>query len=297
VPGRSSYRVAGVPGDSLTSRFSVVGVRVLGPRDLAAARAVIARDPVVNVFVDSLVQASGLDPRRGAEVWGYVEHGELRSLCHAGGNLVPVEADEPALRAFTSYALRRGRNCFQIVGPARAVKVLWAGLEPRWGPAREVRPDQPFMAISSPPAIAPDPRVRRVEPVELDSLYPACVAMYTEEVGVPPQTGPDGTFYRSRVAELIRTGRAFAWIEDGRVVFKAEVGAVGTRACQIQGVWVDPSRRGKGIAGPAMATVVDLALEIAPVVTLYVNSFNAPARAAYQRVGFRTIDTFATVLF
>ena len=29
---------------------------------------VIARDPVVNGFVDSLVQASGLDPRRGAEV-------------------------------------------------------------------------------------------------------------------------------------------------------------------------------------------------------------------------------------
>ena len=32
-----------------------------------------------------------------------------------------------------------------------------------------------------------------------------------------------------------------------------------------------------------MATVVDLARSIAPVVTLYVNSFNAPARAAYQR--------------
>ena len=96
---------------------------------------------------------------------------------------------------------------------------------------------------------------------------------------------------------MIRTGRAFAWIENGEVVFKAEVGAVGTGACQIQGVWVEPSRRGEGLAAPAMATVVDLARSIAPVVTLYVNSFNAPARAAYQRVGFRTIATFATVLF
>ncbi|HZO69721.1 MAG TPA: GNAT family N-acetyltransferase [Kribbellaceae bacterium] len=274
-----------------------MGVRVLGPRDLAAARAVIGRDPVVNVFVDSLVQASGLDPRRGAEVWGYVDKGDLRAICHAGGNLVPVEADDIALRAFTAYALRRGRSCFQIVGPARAVQILWQGLEPSWGPAREVRPDQPFMVIGSDPAIAPDPRVRRVEPVELDLLYPACVAMYTEEVGVPPQTGPDGSFYRARVAELIRTGRAFAWIENGEVVFKAEVGAVGTGACQIQGVWVEPSRRGEGLAAPAMATVVDLARSIAPVVTLYVNSFNAPARRAYQRVGFRTIATFATVLF
>jgi uncharacterized protein len=274
-----------------------VGVRVLGPRDLTAARAVIARDPVVNVFVDSLVQASGLDPRRGAEVWGYVDQGELQALCHAGGNLVPVEADDRALRAFTSYALRRGRNCFQIVGPAAAVRQLWAGLEPGWGPAREVRFDQPFMVIDAAPAIAPESRVRLVEPVELPVLYPACVAMYTEEVGVPPQTGPDGTYYRARVAELIRAGRAFAWIEDGVVVFKAEVGAVGTGVCQIQGVWVEPSRRGQGLAAPAMAAAVELARTIAPVVTLYVNAFNVPARAAYQRVGFRTVETFATVLF
>lgn len=252
---------------------------------------------MINVFVDSLVQASGLDPRRGAEVWGYVDKGVLQSLCHAGGNMVPVEADEPALRAFAAYALRRGRNCFQILGPARAVEVLWTALEPYWGPAREVRDSQPFMVIDSEPAIGPDPLVRRVEPVELSVLYPASVAMYTEEVGMPPQTGPDGTFYRSRVAELIRVGRAFARIENGKVVFKAEVGSVGSGVCQIQGVWVDPARRGEGLAAPGMAAVVELARQISPVVTLYVNAFNIPARAAYERVGFRTIETFATILF
>jgi len=274
-----------------------VGVRVLGPHDLAAARAVIARDAVVNVFVDSLVQTSGLDPRRGAEVWGYVEKGVLEALCHAGGNMVPVGAGEAALRAFGAYALRRGRNCFQILGPAYAVEQLWTVLEPHWGPAREVRDNQPFMVIDEAPQVEPDPLVRAVEPVELPILYPACVAMYTEEVGVPPQTGPDGTFYRSRVAELIRAGRAFARIEDGRVVFKAEVGSVGTGVCQIQGVWVDPEFRGRGLAAPGMAAVVELARQIAPVVTLYVNAFNTPALAAYERVGFRTIETFATILF
>jgi predicted GNAT family acetyltransferase len=153
------------------------------------------------------------------------------------------------------------------------------------------------MVIDGPPEVEPDPLVRAVEPVDLGILYPACVAMYTEEVGVPPQTGPDGTFYRSRVAELIRAGRAFARIEDGKVVFKAEVGSVGTGVCQIQGVWVDPERRGQGLAAPGMAAVVELARQIAPVVTLYVNAFNTPARAAYERVGFRTVETFATILF
>src|SRR5229473_225401 len=56
--------------------------------------------------------------------------------------------------------------------------------------------------------------------------------------------------------------------------------------------------RGRGIAAHGMATVVAIALEsIAPVVTLYVNDFNAPARAAYRRVGFAEAGTFMSVLF
>jgi hypothetical protein len=31
--------------------------------------------------------------------------------------------------------------------------------------------------------------------------------------------------------------------------------------------------------------------------SLYVNSFNAPALAAYRRIGFRQVGRYATVLF
>jgi predicted GNAT family acetyltransferase len=90
----------------------------------------------------------------------------------------------------------------------------------------------------------------------------------------------------------------FARIEDGEVVFKAEVGAATPHACQVQGVWVHPDRRGAGLAAPAMAAVVEQVLRtIAPVVTLYVNEHNTPARAVYDRVGFQRTATFTTVLF
>ena len=36
---------------------------------------------------------------------------------------------------------------------------------------------------------------------------------------------------------------------------------------------------------------------VAPVVSLYVNDFNLPARRAYQRVGFDNVGTFSSVLF
>jgi uncharacterized protein len=178
------------------------------------------------------------------------------------------------------------------------VSWLWSLLESSWGPARDVRANQPLMAMSDRPRVAPDPLVRRVRPVELDILYPACVAMFTEEVGVSPSNGDGGALYRARVAELIAQGRAFARIEGGRVVFKAEIGAATSEVCQVQGVWVEPTLRGRGLANGGMAAVVAQAqATMAPVVSLYVNDFNLPARAAYKKVGFAEVGTFMSVLF
>jgi predicted GNAT family acetyltransferase len=274
-------------------------LRVLRPADLREVTELLARDPVADVFVASRVEAAGLDPHRlGGEMWGHVVDGRLDALCHAGANLVPVQAGPDAVRAFAERARRQGRRCASIVGDRDAVAGMWEILEASWGPARDVRGCQPLLAIDHAPLVAPDPHVRAVRPDELDLLVPACVAMFTEEVGISPISADGGSLYRSRVAELIRTGRSFARIEDGRVVFKAEVGAVTAAACQVQGVWVPPDLRGRGLSVPGMAAVVEHALrDIAPVVSLYVNDYNTAARAAYRTVGFCDRGTFMSVLF
>jgi predicted GNAT family acetyltransferase len=47
-----------------------------------------------------------------------------------------------------------------------------------------------------------------------------------------------------------------------------------------------------------MAAVVATCLrDVAPAVSLYVNDFNEPARRSYERVGFKQVGTFASVLF
>ncbi|MFF9073099.1 GNAT family N-acetyltransferase [Streptomyces sp. NPDC014735] len=274
--------------------------RVLEPSDLGAALAVLESDPVANAFVTSRVRIAGLDPwRLGGEMWGWYADGRLRSLCYSGANLVPICAGPEAVRAFADRARRAGRRCSSIVGPAEPTARLWQLLEPGWGPAREVRAHQPLMVTESPSAdIAPDPLVRRIRKDEMDVLMPACVAMFTEEVGVSPLAGDGGLLYQARVAELIGAGRSFARIEDGRVVFKAEIGAATPQACQIQGVWVAPEHRGRGLSETGMAAVLRYALaDVAPVVSLYVNDFNTPARRAYARVGFRETGAFMSVLF
>jgi uncharacterized protein len=274
-------------------------VRILDDRHLDEAVAILDSDPVSNVFVSSRVHVAGLDPGRlGAQMWGYHRDGRLTALCYSGANLVPVAADAEASRHFADKARSQGRRCSSIVGPVGPVTQLWNALRPYWGPARAVRAAQPVMTTTTASPVAPDPAVRRVTMKDFDTLYPACVAMFTEEVGISPQIGDGGVLYRARVAELIRSGRAFARIEGGRVVFKAEIGAVTPQACQVQGVWVNPELRGRRYAVHGMATVVNEALRsVAPAVSLYVNDFNAPARATYRRVGLRDVNTFMSVMF
>ena len=213
-------------------------------------------------------------------MWGFVPGGRLTSACYAGPTWSRSGRRRPPRPPSRAGARLQGRRCSSIVGPAEAVAQMWELLRPYWGQPREIREAQPVMAISGPPRVAADPHLRRVRSSELDVLLPASVAMFTEEVGVSP-LGPDGgVAYRARVAELIALGRAFARIEDGRVMFKAEIGAVTPHACQVQGVWVRPELRGQGLAVAGMAAVVSEALRsIAPMVSLYVNDFNARARA------------------
>ncbi|MEV0620246.1 GNAT family N-acetyltransferase [Nonomuraea sp. NPDC050404] len=273
--------------------------RVLDDSDRDEVLALLDSDPVANVFVSSRVRAVGLNPARlGGQMWGFGPRGGLVSLCYAGANMVPVNAGPEAVHAFADRARKQGRRCSSVVGPVDAVSLLWERLEPHWGRARAIRWAQPVMATSQKPSVPADPLVRRVRPEEFETLLPACVAMFTEEVGVSPNLGDGGALYRTRVAELIRIGRSYARIDDGRVVFKAEVGAVTPHACQIQGVWVAPELRGRGHAAAGMAAVVEAAMGcFAPVVTLYVNDYNHSARAVYKKVGFHEVDTFMSVLF
>jgi uncharacterized protein len=275
------------------------GVRVLGPSDLDEFQRLAALDPVVNVFVAHRARTTNLEPRwLGGEMWGRFEGDELRAACHVGANLVPVQATPDDARVFAERALTRGRTVSTIVGPQPAVRAFWDTVAVSWGRPREQRWDQPHLEIREQPHVAPDPGVRRTTMDDVAVLYPACVAMYTEEVGISPETGGGADLYRTRVHQLVARGWSFARIDDGEVVFKAEVACVSPYAAQVQGVWVSPPLRGTGLGTAGMAAVVQaVRRDIAPAVSLYVNDYNIAARRVYERVGFVRTATFATVMF
>lgn len=264
-------------------------------RDGAAVRRVFDDDPIGSCMVAARVADHGLDANSiGGELW--TRRGPDESLCYAGANLIPLRGQLTDLYAFADAALTASRRCSSLVGRAELVLPMWQRLERAWGPARDVRENQPLMSLNRMPTCDIDPEVRQVRPDEIDTYLVAAIDMFIGEVGVDPRIGDGGRGYRRRVANLIAAGRAWARFENGEVVFKAEVGSQSPSVSQIQGVWVHPEWRGKGLGTAGTATLAAVIVGTGRIASLYVNGFNTVARATYDRVGFVEVGTFATVL-
>jgi uncharacterized protein len=273
-------------------------VRPLSLTDRDEALSVCARDLPRSVFVAARV-VEGARTGSLASILGHRVDGDLTSLCWASANVVPV-ATTPQSRVAFAERLRRWRGrCASVFGARGEVEGLWEQLRPHWGAPRTVRSHQPLLVADRPPSafgVAADARVRPATPSDLDLVLPAAAHMFTAEIGYAPYTGSDRG-YRSSLAALIARGHTYVVVENGAVVFKADVGSLALGCAQIQGVWLAPHLRGQGLAAPMLAGMLEqLMVGEAPLVTLYVNDYNLPARAAYARLGFRNVGEFATVL-
>lgn len=273
-------------------------VRPVRPSGLDVALAHALRDPVTNALAGARLQEMGRSPTVSQEFSYGGDEREPDGLLWHGVNLSPLSATEEALTDFGHHMAARSRRASSVVGERRAIEVMWDSLSDSWGAgAREYRWSQPLLVAGE--ARSPGAsRLRPAMPGEEDVVFPAAVAMFREEVGIDPLQGDGGRSYRTRVADLIRHGRTYVVVEDGQVLFKADVGSLFGTVAQIHGVWVRPDRRGHGLGRTAMAELVrQVRRDHAPQVTLYVNDFNEPARRAYAASGFYQVGELSTILF
>lgn len=272
--------------------------RVLDQQDYDRVVRLLDQDPVRHCFVTSRLDQGLLVPGGLSYLLGYPAHDPYAFL-YVGTNLVPVNVDAEARAAFVE-TLGQWRNFVAIVGPSDEVLPLWQELSVRWGVAyahpRVIRPRQLLMVRSAPSRIPPHPQLAPAQMDHFESYFSAAAAMYAEELLEDPLvTNPVG--YRTYVQSLVHEGRAFAIVEDGAVVFKADVGAISPKVAQIQGVWVRPGWRGRGLASGGMAGITNAVLNAGRIASLYVNDFNAAAVGAYRHCGYDEVGVFSSVLY
>ncbi len=272
--------------------------RVLGRSDTPALLAMLDEDPVTNIFLRAqLDQHRSAAPDSFAQIFAPKNPGELSNACWVGANIVPTAMHYTYAQAYARRALATRQRFASVFGPRDAVMAMEPVLAT--GPQRifDVRANQPLMTIEDLSPVPPATTLRTATLQDFDLVLPASAAMFEEELGYSPLESGGG-YYRSRVRNMLRQGHTFFDVDQyGEVIFKADLGTVTAKATQIQGVWINPRYRGQGLAAGYMSAVVNHALSFAPVASLYVNDYNTAAIRSYERVGFRQIGTFATILF
>ncbi|MBC5810253.1 MAG: GNAT family N-acetyltransferase, partial [Candidatus Eremiobacteraeota bacterium] len=157
---------------------------------------------------------------------------------------------------------------------------------------------QPVFALRQTTLVAHAPdglAIARARPDEVGELTIEAAKMSAGELGGPAYPIEDA--YRRRIAAAIDAGQFWRARRDGVLVFQCYLGPHSRSTAQIQGVWTPRAARGRGDATRALAAIASALLGEHHSLSLYVNDFNKPAIALYERVGFERAGEFQTVLF
>src|SRR6266571_5341814 len=128
---------------------------------------------------------------------------------------------------------------------------------------------------------------------DLELIVPVHARTAYEESGINPlDVDPDG--FRKRCARRIEQGKTWVWIENGKLIFKAEVVTDSPDVIYLEGVDVHPDERGKGYGLRCISQLTDMFLERTRSVVLLVNEKNRDARRFYEKAGYGLIGYYDT---
>jgi predicted GNAT family acetyltransferase len=129
---------------------------------------------------------------------------------------------------------------------------------------------------------------------DLDQIVPVQAAMAEFESGVNPfEVDPEG--FRARCARRIEMGRVWVLEEDGKLVFKADILADTPDVIYLEGVWVAPAERGKGIGRKCMRQLCRDLLTRSKSVCLLVNEESERAHTFYRMCNFKMRGVYDSI--
>lgn len=251
--------------------------------------------PLDTGFLSGLIRDNGLiSPlNRGSFFGCRDEHGELVGVALIG-HATLVEARTPAaLRSFAAVT-QNCRSAHMILGETEVIERFWhyyadGGRTPRLL-CREL-----LFERKGPSAVLEHVAgLRPATEADIDLILPVHAQLAFDESGVNPlMCDPDG--FRLRCARRIRQGRTWVVVEEGRLIFKADIVTESPAVTYLEGVYVSPEMRGRGFGLRCITQFCRQLLSRSGSVRLLVNEQNARAVSFYERAGFKLQAFYDTV--
>jgi predicted GNAT family acetyltransferase len=271
-----------------------VEVIALTDEHRAEALDFLAARPIHTVYMAGLIRDNGLvSPlNRGSFYASRDAEGHIVGIALIGHITALQTDDEAAIEAFARLA-QNYSHAHAILGESEMVERFWhyyaqAGQQLRLA-CREM------LFTQSWPVEAREPvSLRRATLDDIELVMPVHAAMAFEESGINPmERDPEG--FRQRTARRIEQGRVWVLVEDGQLIFKADVASVTAGATYVEGVYVNPEERGKGYGARCMSQLSRTLLQNTRAVCLLANERNQSAQGLYRKVGFKMRGQYDTI--
>ena len=279
----------------LAPKVATISVDRLLNGDEAEVLEFLAQRPIHTVAMMSLINDNGLvSPLNRGAFYGCRDlNGKLEGVALVGHATLMETISDRALAALAQVA-QQCAGTHMIMGEKERVADFWghyaaAGRQHRLA-CREWLFELSW-PIEARVAVA---GLRRATAAELELVMPVQAELAFAESGINPmQTDPEG--FRKRCLRRIEQGRTWVVIEDGKLIFKADVISRTAAVNYLEGIWISEDRRANGSGLRFMSDLMRRLLEETKSICLLVNETNKLAQNFYRKCGFHFRATYETI--
>lgn len=283
APGWHLYRASAVTVHRLTDEHEG---EVL---DFLAAR------PVHTFGLTGFIRDNGLiSPHNRGTFYAYRdEEGRLEGVALIGHFILFETRSDRAIAAFARIAGQRSDG-YLLLGEQEKVQAFWDYYSPE-GQAARLYCRELMFELNWPVEVreaVPGLRLATLDDLEL--IIPAHAETVVIESRINPlEVDPEG--FKARCARRIELGKTWVWIEDAKLMFKAEIVSDSPDVIYLEGIWVNPEERGKGYGSRCVSQLSRVLLNRTKSVSILVNENFKAAQTLYRKAGFRFITYYDTI--
>lgn len=257
--------------------------------------AFLAERPVQTVCLAGFIRDNGfVSPHNRGTFYGCRNsEGRLEGVALIGHATLIDARTERAMQEFGLIAQGFQRT-HMILGEKTAVEEFWKYYADEGQEMRLACRELLFELRKAMEVRNPVEGLRRATLEHLDQIAPIQAGMAEEESGINPlQVDPEG--FRGRCARRIELGRVWILEQDGELIFKADIQSETPDVIYLEGIWVHPSQRGKGIGRKCLQQLAPDLLVRTKSVCVLVNEENERAHTFYRMCNFKMRGVYDSI--
>lgn len=287
---------APIPGDNSLSDYRPAFV--LSDDDLDEVREFLCRRPVHTVMMMSFISDNGLtsEHNRGQFYGARGANGQLEGIALVGHTTLVEARSEQALRAFAAAAKKSATPIKLMMSDGRNIEDFWQHFSGGTSRPPRLICEERLFQINSPLPTARESgwKIRPAAEAELEVVAEAHAAVAFAESGVNPlETDREG--FLRRALRRIALERTFVVFEGEKLVFKADIAAESEQVIYLEGIYVAPDFRGRGIGSECLSELSRMLLARADHICLLSNVEFTAAHRSYLKAGFNSEDSCTTL--